>query len=110
MGLLTSKKFAVAIAAIVVAVGGRYGLDLETEDLEPIIYTLIAWILAQGVADAGKEKAKIEADAAERGVTVARLEMTTIPPPLANTNLAGPLERLRELREEVIQKQGPGAE
>lgn len=80
--LLASKKVRVALAAILVWVGARFGLQLDAGDVEPIVYILITLIGAQGIADAGKERAKVETAAAKEGVGTARVEVT-IPPPIA---------------------------
>lgn len=57
----TSKKFlATVIGALVVALGSALGLS---EDQSTKVAAMIcAYILGQSVADAGKEKAKIEAE------------------------------------------------
>lgn len=59
--LFASKKFIAAIIGIVVAVGARYGLNLDPDLVREIVLILIAYILAQGVADHGKDAAKINA-------------------------------------------------
>ena len=61
--LLASKKFLVTLVAIIVAVGGKFGLDLNTETVISIVGPLMGFVLGQGLADFGKEKAKIEAGA-----------------------------------------------
>lgn len=58
--LLTSKKAIAAIAGVIVAAVGRIGLDLDTEVVTQIIAPLIAYIVGQGIADAGKEAVKFE--------------------------------------------------
>ena len=58
--LLTSKKALMAIAGAIAAGVGRLGLDLPVEDIAAILGPIIAFIFSQGIADAGKEKAKIE--------------------------------------------------
>ena len=59
--LFSSKKFIAALASMVVAVLGSLGLDLDTETLMAILSPMMAYIIGQGVADHGKEKAKVEA-------------------------------------------------
>ena len=58
--LLKSKKFLVAVVAALVWIGGRVGLDVSKEDLLAAVTPLWAFVLGQGIADAGKEKAKLE--------------------------------------------------
>jgi len=60
MDLIKSKKFQVAIIGVVVMLLGEFGLDIDPEALLAIVSPLIAYIIGQGVADHGKEKAKIE--------------------------------------------------
>lgn len=60
MELLKSKKFQTAVISVIVMVAAKAGLDLDTENLLAIASPLIAYILGQGVADFGKERAKIE--------------------------------------------------
>lgn len=59
--LLTSKKFIVMIAAAVVAVASKLGLNLDPDLVQQIVYLAIAFIVGQGIADHGKEAAKVEA-------------------------------------------------
>ena len=59
-GLLESKKAIAAIAATLVAILGKAGLEVSTEELMPILTPLMAYIVGQGIADHGKERAKIE--------------------------------------------------
>lgn len=56
--LLESKKFAATVAAILVWVLGRAGLDVSDDMLLPIVGSLVAFVLAQGWADKGKEAVK----------------------------------------------------
>jgi len=60
MDLLTSKKFQAAVIAVVVMVLSKIGLDLNPDMLLAVVSPLIAYILGQGIADHGKERAKIE--------------------------------------------------
>lgn len=61
--LLTSKKFWLTIVAIIVWVAGRFGLDVSSADLEPIVIAIGALVVGQGFADSGKEAARITAAA-----------------------------------------------
>lgn len=60
--LLSSKKFLVAVLSIVVWAIGKAGLSLTVEQLLPIVGPLWVYIFGQGLADLGKEKAKVEAE------------------------------------------------
>jgi hypothetical protein len=71
--LLTSKKFIASIAAMLVALAARIGLDLPEETVALIIAPIITYILAQGWTDRGKEAAKIQNET-----------LTMLPPPVQN--------------------------
>ena len=58
--MLGSKKATAMIVGLVVGLGGKYGLDLPPEELTAILSPVLAYILGQGIADVGKEKARIE--------------------------------------------------
>lgn len=64
--LLTSKKALVALVAALVWGGGKLGLHLDNETLLGAVTPLWAYIIGQGVADHGKEAAKVTAAASER--------------------------------------------
>ena len=57
--LLSSKKFQATIAAVAVALLAKVGIDADNETILLIISPLVAYILGQGIADTGKERAKI---------------------------------------------------
>lgn len=61
--LFRSKKFQAALIGLIVAVAGHYGLNLSDETLWAVLSPILAYIGAQGLADAlpGKEKALMEA-------------------------------------------------
>jgi uncharacterized membrane protein (DUF441 family) len=61
--LLTSKKTIAAIAGVIVAAVGRVGLDLDPEAVTQIIAPIVAYIVGQGIADAGKEAVRLQAEA-----------------------------------------------
>lgn len=56
--LLTSKKFLVMLAAILVWAAGKAGLNLTTEQLLPVLVAMATYIVGQGLADFGKEAEK----------------------------------------------------
>ena len=53
---------AAMIAGIIVTFARKCGIELSTEELTAILSPLVAYILGQGLADIGKEKARIEKD------------------------------------------------
>lgn len=58
--LLQSKKFIVALASsLIIFAAVLYGISVE--EAIAIAGPLMSYIVGQGIADAGKEKAKIEA-------------------------------------------------
>ena len=62
MNLINSKKFQAAIIGVVVMVAAEVGLDIDPAALATIVSPFIAFIVGQGVADIGKEKAKVESE------------------------------------------------
>ena len=60
LDMFKSKKFLAALASVLVAVGAKVGWNITTEELLPILSPLMAYIVGQGIADNGKERAKIE--------------------------------------------------
>lgn len=59
-GMFTSKKFIASLAAAICSGVGTLGLNLPTESVVAILSPIIAYVLGQGIADTGKEKAKVE--------------------------------------------------
>jgi hypothetical protein len=59
-GLFDSKKSAVLVAGIVIFLGARFGLDIPREDADIIAYMVSAYLVGQGIADHGKEAAKLK--------------------------------------------------
>lgn len=60
MDLLRSKKFQTSLVGVLVALLAHLGFDLDGTALLTVISPIIASIAGQGVADIGKEKAKVE--------------------------------------------------
>ena len=58
--LLLSKKFIVALLACAGSVAAHFGWSVNTETILTVIAPLLVYIGAQGWADNGKEKARIE--------------------------------------------------
>ncbi len=61
MDILKSKKFQAALVSLVVMIAAKAGFDLDEAALLTIISPLLTYIAGQGLADIGKEKAKVEA-------------------------------------------------
>jgi hypothetical protein len=63
-----SKKAVATVAAIILVLLqpqlARINIDVTQAELEQILLALLVYVGAQGVADLGKEKAKVEAVAA----------------------------------------------
>lgn len=57
--LLNSKKFWVGVAATILGVAGLMA-GYPPEDIVLVTGPLMAYVIGQGLADLGKEKAKIE--------------------------------------------------
>ncbi len=61
--MLKSKKALMALISVAVWLGGKLGLHMDTTELLGVVTPLWTYVLAQGVADHGKEAAKITAAA-----------------------------------------------
>lgn len=59
LDLFTSKKFLVALTAIIVYVGGRFGFHIDPTALDRIWQALLVYVGAQGIADLGKSAAAL---------------------------------------------------
>ena len=64
--MAASKKFMMAVVSALVWILGKFGLEWDASDLLPIVAPLWAYIFGQGMADMGKERAKIEAAVANK--------------------------------------------
>lgn len=58
--LFTSKKFIASLVGMMCTGWATLGFDLDPESVMAIVSPIMAYIVGQGVADVGKEKAKIE--------------------------------------------------
>ena len=67
--LLGSTKFVMAVLGMIAYAASRYGFEFSVEEAMLFVGPLIAAILGQGIADNGKEAARINAAATERVVT-----------------------------------------
>lgn len=59
MSFFKSKKFWATVTAIAVAIGSNY-LGLDESTVTNVVQVISVYVIGQGVADAGKEKARIE--------------------------------------------------
>lgn len=57
--LVSSKKAVAAITGAIIAATARIGLDLPADAVNQIIAPIVAYIVGQGMADFGKEKALV---------------------------------------------------
>ena len=64
-GLLGSKKFVAMIVGLIATLVAKIGWDVPEETIAKVVALIASYIIGQGVADAGKERAKIEAAAKE---------------------------------------------
>ena len=60
--LITSRKFLAAIAGVIIPLLKKVGVELDLEALIMIESVIVAFIIGQGIADHGKEKARIETE------------------------------------------------
>ena len=60
MEIVRSKKFWTMIAGLIVIVSSKLGLNLSEQTILEVIGLLSAYIVGQGIADNGKEAAKIQ--------------------------------------------------
>lgn len=58
--LLGSKKFVTACIGVLVALAAKVNWHLQVSEVMAVVSPLIAAVLGQGIADAGKERAKVE--------------------------------------------------
>lgn len=87
LDLVTSKKFLAAVTAVVIYIAGRFGFNVDTAILDRIYLALLAFVGAQGIADNGKEAAKIwtgaAPDARPPGVPALPIQVIRVNPPVA---------------------------
>jgi uncharacterized membrane protein (DUF441 family) len=58
--LLSSKKFIAMLAGLVATLVAKIGWNVDTETVNQVIALVVSYVVGQGIADAGKEKAKAE--------------------------------------------------
>lgn len=62
--LLTSKKFLVFVSGVIVTFLARYGFNADPLIIQGVIAMVVAYLFGQGIADSGKEAAKVHEVAA----------------------------------------------
>ena len=70
--ILKSKKALAMAVSVLVWIGGKAGWNLDNETLLGAVTPLWVFILGQGIADHGKEAAKVTADAKAVAVEAAK--------------------------------------
>jgi uncharacterized membrane protein (DUF441 family) len=58
--MLSSKKFIAMLAGLVATLVAKIGWNVDTETINQAIALVVSYVVGQGIADAGKEKAKAE--------------------------------------------------
>ena len=71
LGYVGSKKFIALVAGAIVALLAKYKFQVDTTVVEGLIAMVISYIIGQGIADNGKEAAKVKP---------AQVEATTLKP------------------------------
>ena len=59
--LFTSKKFVTALVSTIAAALATQGYNMPVDTVMAMLTPIMAYVVGQGIADNGKEKAKIEA-------------------------------------------------
>jgi len=62
--LLGSKKFLVMLAGVIVAILAKVGVPIDPDLVNQVVGLAAAYIVGQGIADHGKEAAKVTAGGA----------------------------------------------
>jgi hypothetical protein len=64
--MLGSKKALAMLLAVIIWLVGRWGIQLDADDLAKAVMPIWVYIGAQAIADHGKGKAEVEAKSALR--------------------------------------------
>lgn len=54
--LVDSKKFIVFLVTVILVLSNRFGLNLETEAVQKVVYLAVAYLVGQGIADVANGK------------------------------------------------------
>ena len=65
--LFSSKKFVAMLVGIVATLLAKIGLDVDDATVTKLVGVVVSFILGQGIADHGKEAAKIAKKASSNG-------------------------------------------
>lgn len=71
LGLIGSKKFVVFVSGAIVALLAKYKFEADATVIQGLIAMVAAYLIGQGIADNGKEAAKVKP---------AQVEATTLKP------------------------------
>src|SRR5690349_5757284 len=88
---LTSKKFIVAVAGLIVTALAKVHFEVPETLVQEFVAILVAYLLAQGWADKGKEAAKV----------TGTVDLATVN---STVNLSGSAERADDLPQAVKDK------
>jgi hypothetical protein len=58
--LLRSKKFIASLIGLAAGIAAHFGWQLDEASIMTMLSPILAYIVGQGMADLGKEKAKVE--------------------------------------------------
>ena len=64
LDLVTSKKAIATVAGLIISAAAKYGFGLDETTVIEILAAVAAYVVGQGVADAGKEAVKLQNAAA----------------------------------------------
>ena len=58
--LLTSKKFLAMVVGIIMSIATKYGLNIPEDLVNQLVALIVTYVVGQGIADSGKEAARIK--------------------------------------------------
>lgn len=76
---VTSKKFIAAVSGVFITLLAKLHFQVSDAVAAEIVSTVVAYILAQGWADKGKEAAKIQAITSQTGVNDPCIRKSEVP-------------------------------
>ena len=110
--LFSSKKYLMMLTGVIVLLGAKFGLQLDNELIAAILAVIAVTIGAQGVADQGKEAARIAAAATPKLESLAGKVLTTDlmsdPMPMTDEQLVGFIRRNRDSVRALVNEPGQG--
>ena len=57
---LSSKKGIALLVGVIITFVAKYGIDVDEATVTQVVSLVVAYIVGQGIADAGKEAVKIQ--------------------------------------------------